>query len=137
MKHFEVKNILAGAGGGGDEEEPAPPTLKPPKLGSYSVASTYSHAETIDLICDGPIEGLVNSNGYLLNESSYLQGLYLEDTAVEVTNEDYINSGELEYPLVGGDCFTDCLENGFQKIEDYSRNLYSYKSAYGTNGGTQ
>ena len=32
------------------------------------------------------IEGLTNENGYVLNPQSYLQGVYLNDVAVEVSD---------------------------------------------------
>jgi hypothetical protein len=88
MKHFEIKNTLAGSKGGASE--PEPPTLNPPKIGDYNIAASFSYSETVDLISDGPIEGLSNSNGYVLNSASYLQGLYLNDIPVEQTNEIFV-----------------------------------------------
>ena len=92
MKHFEIKNTLAGAKGGGSKPKPA--TLNPPKLGDYSIAASFSYSETVDLISDGPIEGLSNSNGYVLNPESYLQGVYLNDVPVEESNESFISRSQ-------------------------------------------
>lgn len=134
MKHFELKNTLAGAGGGGSD--PKPPTLNPPEIGDFSVAASYSYSEIIDLISDGPIEGLTNSNGYILNENSYLQGLYLNDIPVEVTNGSFLgSSSELIYEITGsGDCFTGAIQNAYQKIKDNDGKLYDFLS-YEEEGG--
>ena len=84
MKHFIKKRIFAGAGG---KEKPKPQAtiLRPPDLGNFSLASSYSIVEILDLISDGPIDGLVNQNGQNVTESSLLQGVYLDNTPVEVT----------------------------------------------------
>jgi hypothetical protein len=84
MKHLINKNLFQG--GGKDKPKPQPPLLKPPKLGAYKILNSYSVAEVIDLISDGPIEGIVNQNGYRLGEgSSILQGVYLDNTPIEKT----------------------------------------------------
>ena len=60
MKHFEKKFGFAGSssgGSGGGSTPPKPPTLKPPYIGSYKVGASFQFSETVDLICDGPIEG--------------------------------------------------------------------------------
>jgi len=49
-----------------------PPVYLPPQLGEHQYGASHSYAETIDLITDGPIEGLVNQNGLLLDGSSIL-----------------------------------------------------------------
>lgn len=101
MKHFEIKNIFAGAGGK-KPKKPKPPTLKPPNLGEYKNLASYSYSEVVDLLSDGPVEGLTNENGSLLNSESYLQGVYLNDVPVEVTNDDYLKAGQTE-DLAQGD----------------------------------
>ena len=52
----------AGAGGGGGG-----PVFRPPKLGEMQYGASYSFLETLDLISDGPIQGLVNKNGEVVN----------------------------------------------------------------------
>ena len=91
MKHFIKKRIFAGAGG---KEKPKPKAtvLRPPDLGNFSLASSYSIVEIIDLISDGPIDGLVNQNGQNVTESSLLQAVYLNNTPVEVTNNVVVTS---------------------------------------------
>jgi hypothetical protein len=84
MKHLINKNLFQG--GGKDKPKPQPPLLKPPQLGAYRMLNSYSVAEVIDLISDGPIEGIVNQNGYRLGQgSSILQGIYLDNTPIEKT----------------------------------------------------
>ena len=90
MKHFIRKNLFKGAGGKKPKVEPA--ILRPPQLGKFEIANSYSVAEITDLISDGPIEGLVNQNGKLLESSNILQGIYLDNTPIEVTtNANIIN----------------------------------------------
>ena len=64
MKHLLKK--LSFSGGGKSKPKPKPAQLKPPILGTIQIAASYSYAELLDLISDGPIAGLVNQNGLLL-----------------------------------------------------------------------
>ena len=121
MKHFEIKNTLAGAKGG---SKPKPPTLNPPKIGDYSIAASFSYSETVDLISDGPIEGLSNSNGYVLTPASYLQGVYLNDVPVEQSNENFITrSVESQASLIGSgqssESFTGAISGAFEIVDNF------------------
>lgn len=89
MKHFTKKKIIAGAGG---KEKPKPKAsvLSPPDLGRFEIASSYSIADIIDLISDGPIEGLVNQNGLNVTNGAMLQAVYLDNTPVEITNDNTV-----------------------------------------------
>ena len=69
MKHVNKKLLIRGAGKGAPKPEPA--ILNPPKLGGFKSTASYSVAEIIDLISDGPIDGLVDQNGALLEESIF------------------------------------------------------------------
>ena len=85
MKHLLKKISIAGAGGG--SKKPKPPVFKPPVMGELQYGASYSYAETLDLISDGPIEGIVNANGKIVDGLEMLQGIYLDDTAVAVTTD--------------------------------------------------
>ena len=74
----------AGAGGGGGG-----PVFRPPKLGEMQYGASYSFLETLDLISDGPIQGLVNKNGEVVNGGEMLQGIYLNETPVAVTQKNF------------------------------------------------
>ena len=99
MKHFlNKKNKIMGAGWLSkmfkkpEPPKPLPPdiivaTLKPPKLGNVKVMASYDFLEVLELISDGPIEGLVNKNGATLSQLSLFQGVYLDGTAVLETND--------------------------------------------------
>jgi hypothetical protein len=97
MKHFlNKKNKIMGAGWNPFSKpkppKPRPPdiivaTLKPPKLGNTKVMASYDFLEVLELISDGPIEGLVNKNGSTLSQLSLFQGVYLDGTAVLETND--------------------------------------------------
>ena len=80
MKHLNKKKLIRGAGK--DKPKAQPAILNPPKLGGFRSVSSFSVAEIIDLISDGPIEGLVDQNGKLLN-SNIFQGIYLDNTPIQ------------------------------------------------------
>ena len=92
MQHFlNKKSIIEGAGRrGGDVSisipPPAPPPpaeLQPPKLGALQSLASYSYAENIDLISDGPIDGLVNQNGQYVQGHRIFEGIYFDDVPVK------------------------------------------------------
>lgn len=88
MKHLLKKKSFQGAGWFSKPKipDPKPSILRPPNLGKYKTLQSYSVAEIIDLISDGPIEGLVNQNGQLLTNTNILQGIYLDNTPIETTS---------------------------------------------------
>ena len=85
MKH-RVKKI--GLGGASNE-----PVYRPPQLGEMEYGSSYTYIETLDLLSDGPIEGLVNQNGQTCKENALLQGVYFDDTPVAVTRNTFVERG--------------------------------------------
>jgi hypothetical protein len=96
MKHLLKK--LSFVGGGKSKPKPKPAVLNPPVVGELKLASSYSYAETLDLISDGPIEGLVNKNGLLLDSVNLTQGIYLDDTVIQVSTEN-INNAVIAYEV--------------------------------------
>jgi hypothetical protein len=77
MKHIHKKFNLQGAGGwssvfggGSKKAEIKPAVLNPPNLGNFQTAGSNAIAESIDLLCDGPIEGLVSQDGKKLNSNT-------------------------------------------------------------------
>lgn len=84
MKHLLKKLSIAGGGG---SKKPKPPIFKPPVMGELQYGASFSYAETLDLISDGPIEGLVNTKGKIVDGLKMLQGIYLDDTAVAITTD--------------------------------------------------
>jgi hypothetical protein len=98
MKHLIKKNkfTINGAGfGGGSKSSPPPPpptvtqypsVLAPPQMGNVASISSFSYAELIDLISDGPIEGLVNKNGKKIYEENVFEGIYLNDAPIKETS---------------------------------------------------
>ena len=93
MKHLLKKLSIAGAGGKGSK--PKPPIYKPPVMGELQYGASHSYAETLDLLSDGPIEGIVNSHGELVDGLNILQGIYLDNTPVAVTQQSARKSNEL------------------------------------------
>jgi hypothetical protein len=73
------------AGGSDEGGNDGIPMYRPPKLGEMSYGASYSYLETLDLVSDGPIEGLVNQNGVRVNNKAILQGIYLDGTPVGTT----------------------------------------------------
>jgi hypothetical protein len=93
MKHLLKKLSVAGAGGKG--KKPKPPVYKPPVMGELQYGASHSYAETLDLLSDGPIEGIVNSHGELVDGLNILQGIYLNDTPVAVTQQSAKRTNEI------------------------------------------
>ena len=85
MNHVLKKLQVAGAG---KKNKPKPPAYKPPEMGDLQYGASFSYAETLDLISDGPIEGLVNEWGEVMEGINILKGIYLDDTPIAVSNED-------------------------------------------------
>lgn len=82
MKHVNKKLLVRGAGKGAPKPKPA--ILNPPKLGGFKSMASYSVAEIIDLISDGPIEGLVDQNSKKLSNDIF-KGVYLDNTPIQNT----------------------------------------------------
>ena len=55
-------------------------------MGDVATVSSFSYAELIDLISDGPIEGLVNKNGKKVYEENIFEGIYLNDAPIKETS---------------------------------------------------
>jgi|11_taG_2_1085331.scaffolds.fasta_scaffold01311_3 hypothetical protein len=85
MNHLSRKKKLYGAGKKKPKVKPA--VLLPPKIGEFQFGASFSFIETLDLISDGPIEGLVDSDGDLLNETELSRGVYLDGTPVAISVE--------------------------------------------------
>jgi hypothetical protein len=83
MRHINKKTTVQGAFFG-SKPKPKPAVLNPPKIGGFKQIASYSVAEIIDLISDGPIDGLIDQNGSLLNDSIF-KGIYLDNTPIQNT----------------------------------------------------
>ena len=86
MSHVLKKISIAGAKKGGDK--PKPPIFKPPVMGELQYGASFSYSETLDLVSDGPIEGLCNRFGKIMDGEGILQGIYLDDTPVAVSSSE-------------------------------------------------
>ena len=84
MSHILKKLQVAGAR---KKKKPKPPIYKPPAMGELQYGASYSYAETLDLISDGPIEGLVGPLGERLEGLNILKGIYLDDTPIAISND--------------------------------------------------
>ena len=83
MNHLSRKKRLYGAG---KKPKVKPAVLSPPKIGDFQFGSSFSFVETLDLISDGPIEGLVDSKGNLLETKDISRGVYLDATPVSIAS---------------------------------------------------
>jgi hypothetical protein len=96
MNNLFLKKALTifGAGGGNQGGQSAPPpniaqypaVLAPPQLSNVSSIASFSYAEIIDLISDGPIEGLINKNGKKVYDENIFEGILLNDTPIKETS---------------------------------------------------
>lgn len=85
MNHYLIKQSIQGAGRPKipAPEPPPPAELQPPKLGKMQSLASYSYAETIDLVSDGPIEGLVNQNGQYVQGHRIFEAIYFDEVPVK------------------------------------------------------
>ena len=65
-----------------------PPELYPPQANSDLLRS-YSSATVVDLLCEGPIYGLVDSDGRALESFEYGRGVFFNDVPVQDDNRLY------------------------------------------------
>ena len=84
MNHVLKKLQIAGAG---KKKKPKPPIYKPPEMGQLQYGASFSYSETLDLISDGPIAGLVNEGGEVMKGINILKGIYLDDTPIAISND--------------------------------------------------
>jgi hypothetical protein len=136
MKHLLKK--LSMMGGGGKKPKPQPATLKPPQIGDLSMAASYSYAEMLDLISDGPIEGLVNQNGLVLKGKDVLQGIYLDDTAVAVSNDLIVESkSRFESGGLTNKSMTKTFNQFFTNLKNLSLTNFSAPVGFSTINNTK
>jgi len=120
MNHLLKK--LSFAGGGKHKPKAQPATLTPPIIGDLALASSYSYAEILDLISDGPIGGLVNLNGLDLQNGNILQGIYLNDTSVAVSDDSVLsNITSYDSSFVAQEMF-----NSVNNLSDFFTNLLNF-----------
>ena len=76
-------NSVAGAGGGGKGKGTAggEAYLKPPQ--ASNLFQSISYLSNLDLICEGPVEGLVKQNGEKALGVDTLEAVYYNDTPIK------------------------------------------------------
>ena len=137
MNHILKKKSIAG--GGKRRSSPSPPIYKPPTMGDLQYGASYSYAETLDLLSDGPIEGLVNQNGTLVSDGlRILQGIYLDDTPVAVTDGAEVATSktsvsELEENQLDANPI-DINSNGATSCKNFFTNLQDALDSYNPDG---
>ena len=60
-----------------------PNILAPNQFGKISTISSFSYAQLVDLLSDGPIDGLVNKFGEKVSDENIFEGIYLNENAVK------------------------------------------------------
>jgi hypothetical protein len=140
MNHILKKLQIAGAK---KQKKPKPPVYKPPEMGELQYAASYSYAETLDLISDGPIGGVVNAQGDLLDGLSILQGIYLDNTPVAVgidTDFDRLEAAAAEQHSMGMESGADTgiksLTNFCKALQQQTQNMISALDFQGSPGTT-
>ena len=131
MKHLIKKNLFQG--GGKSKPKPTPAVLKPPKLDNYEILNSYSVAEIVDLISDGPIEGFVNQNNQSLGATaSILQGVYLDNTPIQQTS---VATPINESDIIGDFNISNLLNKlGDIYYQDNTYKTYFHKPSINLNG---
>lgn len=104
---MKILNTLRFAKGAGGKDAPIP-ALVPPPMGS-DLRKSISISESVDILCEGPIYGLVDKFGKKVYGLDMLKGIYLNGTPVMTDRGEYnyrnimmeINFGtENQRPLV-------------------------------------
>ena len=127
MSHILKKISVAGAGKGGNQ--PKPPIYKPPELGELQYGASHSFSEVVDLISDGPIEGLVDKDGHILQGLRILQGIYLDDTPVAVSNRPASDVQITQREVDAADILNVLLEGSISATNRGSTNLRRFFKA--------
>lgn len=90
MANFLTKII----GGAKKAEAPKPPiviqypnVLTPPQDGGLETIESYQYSEVVELLSDGPIEGLVNKNGTKVDGVNLFEGVYLNDSPIKESSD--------------------------------------------------
>lgn len=71
-----------------------PNVLAPTELGQLETITSFSYAEVIDLISDGPIEGLVNLNSTVVNDDNIFEGMYFNEKPIKETSTKRVFSSD-------------------------------------------
>jgi hypothetical protein len=137
MSHFSKKYIKGIIGAGSSRSSspslPSPPTLKPPKLGDLQALSSYDYSESIDLISDGEIDGLVNSHGRYVDNIGLFESIYLEDIVVRQPIDEGSSETVSEYDL---SFIQTAIENKFYSNGSFVDTLVSSVSNFTGNNGS-
>jgi hypothetical protein len=75
----KILKSIKGKGGKGEVDN-LNMSLMAPISGEFLQSREF--VKSLDLICEGPIEGIVDSNGSRVNGQDVLKGIYLNDTPI-------------------------------------------------------
>jgi hypothetical protein len=64
-----------------------PNVLTPPQDGGLETIESYQYSEVVELLSDGPIDGLVNKNGINVDGINIFEGVYFNDSPVKETSD--------------------------------------------------
>jgi hypothetical protein len=92
MKHFLKKKDLCIKG---FTLTQFPNVIAPLSLGKMNNLTSFTFAEIIDLLSDGPIEGLVNKFGDKLSDENLLEGVYFNEVPVKESS----STNKLSVPI--------------------------------------
>lgn len=84
-----------------------PNVLTPPQNGGLDTIESYQYSEVVELLSDGPIDGLVNKNGIIVNGVNLFEGVYFNDVSVKETSD-------LSYECFS--VFSDCLSTLLNQV---------------------
>ena len=84
----KILKSVKGKGGGKGEVDNLNMSLMAPISGEYLQSREF--VKSLDLICEGPIQGIVDSDGNKVEGQDVLKGIYLNDTPI-MTSEGKFN----------------------------------------------
>lgn len=103
-----------------------PNVLTPPQDGGLETIESYQYSEVIELLSDGPIDGLVNKNGVNVNGVNLFEGVYFNDSPVKETSD-------LNYECF--DMLSNCITSKLH--ESWSKSIPNQSSYIGVSSKDQ
>ena len=101
MKQFGPLASILGLAGSTSETEAKvqqfPNVLAPNQFGKLNSISSFSYAQLVDLLSDGPIEGLVNKFGEKVTDENIFEAIYLNDNAIKESSTNNTHSIPIKF----------------------------------------
>lgn len=96
-----------------------PASLVPPQFNQFETIQSFSCAEVVDLISDGPIEGLVDKQGKKLYNENIFEAIFLNGTQIK-------ESSTQQFADLDISSIRDCILNTTNNTQQFTSNFSVY-----------